>query len=407
MINSREQIIASNEEGDEMKWKHRLLSSSLPLEYEVAKILTANGFFVSSDFQFQNVSPAGKGSMDLLAWRQIRPSSPRGEALELFLLVECKYRNPSNSVLFFPQPAPNEKKARAPVLLSCQDRFSFEHVGKSALHDFNSGFSLAMKAAEINTKDHVVSDAELRSGLDQLLHAWICLYCDLINQSLNSGHGFIWSIERISDKLRASGTWERMTKKFKTQKRGLLDRWLETKLESSVVKEPSKPVAYMLGAIIAFSMLMKGRSVVGVDIVRRLTRPFFHCSILTTNSPLFYADASTTLDAIRGMSSLADIAREVDVLGLPVNSDPRLTPIINSSLKTDGKEAKELLEQLERRWSRNFSGGWRANMALAGLKSGAAHDMGDVTVCRLDALDSFLKRILAVVERMSEECTLV
>lgn len=77
------------------KWKSKLLSSSFPLEYEVAKSLVAEGFSVSFDFTYcRNDNGTLKDfSVDILGVGEPPFLDPNQSDADLDLLIECKYRD--------------------------------------------------------------------------------------------------------------------------------------------------------------------------------------------------------------------------------------------------------------------------------------------------------------------------
>ncbi len=80
----------------------QLVSSSLPLEFEAAKILVSKGFSTSADFAYAR-SDSGfikDFSVDLHATGYIPFSNPNEVVATLQLLVECKQRHPNISWLF-------------------------------------------------------------------------------------------------------------------------------------------------------------------------------------------------------------------------------------------------------------------------------------------------------------------
>ena len=86
-----------------MKWKDRLLSSSFPLEYEVGKILTSNNFYVDYDYAYKRHDDTleKEFSIDIKAggYYPFEINSP--VKINIDMLLECKYRNPNVSWLFF------------------------------------------------------------------------------------------------------------------------------------------------------------------------------------------------------------------------------------------------------------------------------------------------------------------
>src|ERR1051325_785717 len=92
------------------KWKSRLLSSSLPLEYEAAKLLVSRGFGVDSDYSYsRDDSGVVKDfSVDVHGTAYAPFSKRKNLEIQLSLLVECKQRNPNVKWLFFPDPNKGE-----------------------------------------------------------------------------------------------------------------------------------------------------------------------------------------------------------------------------------------------------------------------------------------------------------
>lgn len=84
------------------KWKSKLLSSSVPMEYEVAKMLVSHSFAVDTDFSYarDDFGIQKDFSVDLLATCYL-PTSGDNIAATVELLVECKHRHRNNKWLFF------------------------------------------------------------------------------------------------------------------------------------------------------------------------------------------------------------------------------------------------------------------------------------------------------------------
>jgi hypothetical protein len=87
------------------KWKSNLLSSSLPLEYEVARTLVKKGFVVEADYTYGRDAESGQPkdfSVDMLA-RGLPPfTAPNTIDGSLELLIECKHRIRGTKWLFLP-----------------------------------------------------------------------------------------------------------------------------------------------------------------------------------------------------------------------------------------------------------------------------------------------------------------
>ncbi len=166
------------------QWKDKLLSSSLPLEFEVAKLLVSKGFSVSSDFTYsRNDAGVNKDfSVDLHATAYLPFSNPNKITASLELLIECKYRNPKvTQWLFFPDP---NKPDFSPITLGqtihLVDEFSPYSVRKDAVFDFEATLPCCYKGAEVNTNNSSVYDTEIKHGLAQLQYAIPRLIVDQI-----------------------------------------------------------------------------------------------------------------------------------------------------------------------------------------------------------------------------------
>lgn len=384
-------------------WKSRLLSSSLPLEYEVSQTLASNDFSVRSDYPFSTLSVAERGSVDLLGWLPLKSDTKEKDPLEIFILVECKYRNPSSGMLFFPQTVRTGRKPRSPSVFNVEDRFSLEHVGKNVLHELNGSFPLAMKATEIAFHDGTVSDSELRSGLEQLYFGRNALYCDLVNQALNVDHGFDWGFERAMLKSEAAGIFDRAISKV-GKSPGFLERRIAASLESMKDGKATKRRQAALVAWLTLAAYKDWYLSPMRKVEHRLLRPFFYSSVLVTNTKLWLARENTSIETIKTMSSIEDVADPVDYVALSFSGDPRVSRLMEAQLKTSGPGPKAILDELENRWSRNFNGGWRANVALPALRSGSTGRLGHALVCTQSAFDAFLKRTVEAAKLMSSEC---
>ncbi|MGN2248338.1 hypothetical protein ACFWZ3_16790 [Frateuria sp. GZRR35] len=156
---------------DSHKWKSKLVSSSVPMEFEIAKTLVALGFSVSSDYAYaRDDSGVVKDfSVDLHATAYAPfGRSDRVEA-QLNLLVECKQRRESVRWLFFPDPnIPDFSPVALGRTLSKTDEFSYAFFPSNATADFDDDAVHCYKAVEIDEADGRVYDAEIRHGLLQL-----------------------------------------------------------------------------------------------------------------------------------------------------------------------------------------------------------------------------------------------
>lgn len=165
-----------------MKWKSKLVSSSLPLEFEAAKILTAKKFTISADYSYaRNDSGVVKDfSVDLYARAYLPFSKPEGmyqrPTATLEFLVECKQRVQNISWLFFPSHRPFFEYNNFGYALHAEDQFSQLFFPVHATAYFEKVMFFCYKGTEINEKDGSVHDAELRHGIAQLQYALPRLY---------------------------------------------------------------------------------------------------------------------------------------------------------------------------------------------------------------------------------------
>src|SRR5688500_14083554 len=106
---SNEEPPASREtkrRGSDRRWQVSLLSSSVPLEYEVAKTLKRAGFHIAGEWAYHRVSETGiekEWSVDLRAVGAPIVKAV-GHAVPLDVLVECKYRRDGVTWLFLRHP---------------------------------------------------------------------------------------------------------------------------------------------------------------------------------------------------------------------------------------------------------------------------------------------------------------
>jgi hypothetical protein len=155
------------------KWKNGLLSSSLPLEYEVAKILVAKGFAVEADYTYAR-DAEGKPkdfSVDINATGHPPFDDPDRVDGLLELLIECKYRVDGTKWLFLPDVnKPGFSKIYLGCALRAFDDFSTVVLDKEPTYDFTRRTPCCYKGIEVQQAGGVY-DAELRHGVEQLRFA--------------------------------------------------------------------------------------------------------------------------------------------------------------------------------------------------------------------------------------------
>lgn len=172
----------------EVKWKDKLLSSSLPLEYEVALMLAGQGFSVNFDYSYKRLDDAleKEFSIDIksLAWFPFRRKA--SIEMEIDILVECKYRNPNVSWLFINDLNLKDYasfSSRGPVKLVDEFSTMFPKRGMKKI----PGYQICLKGMEVNVQNGEVHDSGITHGISQLVYALPSLLYGRIHSSLN-GH---------------------------------------------------------------------------------------------------------------------------------------------------------------------------------------------------------------------------
>lgn len=170
-----------------MNWKDKLLSSSLPLEYEVAKILTKNDFCVDFDYTYKRFDESDEKefSTDIKASRfnPFEITKSRDTILDLDLIIECKYRNPSIDWVFIPEINNDgfENFSRKGVL-KVFDEFSGINSRYNCLCE--PYLETCLKGIEVNNKTGDAHDTGIRHGINQLLYSLPHLIYKHITSSL-------------------------------------------------------------------------------------------------------------------------------------------------------------------------------------------------------------------------------
>jgi hypothetical protein len=171
-----------------LKWKSKLISSSLPLEFEAAKILVAKGFTISSDFSYaRNDAGVVKDfSVDLHAMAYLPFSNPQNisSTAKLELLVECKQRLKDISWLFLPSHRPFFAYNDFGYALCAEDQFSQLFFPYHATAYFEKPMCFCYKGTEIDEKNGSVYDAELKHGIAQLQYALPRLYVERVLEDI-------------------------------------------------------------------------------------------------------------------------------------------------------------------------------------------------------------------------------
>ncbi|OQY60706.1 MAG: hypothetical protein B6245_00195 [Desulfobacteraceae bacterium 4572_88] len=165
---------------DHLKWKKGLLSSSLPLEWEISRQLVSEGFVVHSDYKYSqsHSAPVRSAPVDLCAkaYMPFRPASqPLSQSsltAQLELLIECRHRNPDKIWLFLPDPnLPEVSPARVGNTLRVVDKFSSYVIESEAPAAFDMQLPLCQKGLEIDSRTGDIDESVLRNALLQLQYA--------------------------------------------------------------------------------------------------------------------------------------------------------------------------------------------------------------------------------------------
>lgn len=175
-------------------WKRNLLSSGLPLEFDAAKVLVSKGFSIDSDYTYdRNDSEASGISKDFSVDIEASAYPPFDDENDiqatLRLLVECKYRYPNTTWLFFPDiNRPDFSDFTAGYTLHVIDEFSPYTVDTHDCQDFESRLPVCYKGAEVRlgSKDQEVFDVEIRHAISQLRYALPQLLMHNISFQLNN-----------------------------------------------------------------------------------------------------------------------------------------------------------------------------------------------------------------------------
>lgn len=177
------------------KWKSRLLSSSIPLEFEVAKILSELNFFVSYDYPYSRKDGVEQKefSTDINASLYYPLDNENEIDGVLSILAECKYREEGKKWLFIPEI--NKVDFSTFTLgytIRALKEFSKRRIKAEKLYEFEDKCDFSLKAVEVNTITGDVFDKDIRHGVYQLKFALPYLVKDFIEGNL---YGHIEDVE--------------------------------------------------------------------------------------------------------------------------------------------------------------------------------------------------------------------
>jgi len=160
-----------------VKWKNRLLSSSVPMEYEVSKILASEKFAIDADYSYSRIDATVSNTLkDFSVDIKATAYPPYDDANELHasltLFVECKHRHRTNKWLFFPDP--NEDGFSSFTLgrtIHAVDEFSSYFLDSNCTVSFDEDAIFCIKGVEIDLNNGNVIESEIKHGLAQLQYA--------------------------------------------------------------------------------------------------------------------------------------------------------------------------------------------------------------------------------------------
>ena len=153
------------------KWKHALLMSSMPLEFEAARLLAREGFAINSDFRygFHEGEPRRDTAIDLHARLLLSVSDGDETGVPLELLVDCVHRPPHAAGLFLPDLNPEGLSPATPGrTLRVVDQFSPFVVAPDAAVRFDQDLPVCYKGMEVDLETGEVDEGLFRSGLWRL-----------------------------------------------------------------------------------------------------------------------------------------------------------------------------------------------------------------------------------------------
>lgn len=155
------------------KWKDRFLSSSFPLEFDVAKEFVAHGFAIDADYSYTRSDQGVEKdfSVDLLATAYPPINDPNEVNAHLLVLSECKYRVPNKKWIFLPEINSPDFFTPYTEPVRVIDKCSAYSMDNSNIRKLDQTISIAYKGIEINISDGQAQDADIKHGINQLRYA--------------------------------------------------------------------------------------------------------------------------------------------------------------------------------------------------------------------------------------------
>lgn len=155
-------------------WKDALLSSGLPLEYDVNGILLKSGFHVRGEqpYSRRTGTSAEEFSVDLHAHHYVEEAAKEGSfKAELVTICECKYRTPNKHWLFMPDLNDGDFSPSWPGAFRFFSAFTTYSFDEMPLKSFCYDFPSVMKGVELHANGAECYDKDIRHALNQLRYA--------------------------------------------------------------------------------------------------------------------------------------------------------------------------------------------------------------------------------------------
>ncbi|NML67532.1 hypothetical protein HHL22_20210 [Hymenobacter sp. RP-2-7] len=156
------------------KWKARLLSSSIPLEYEVAKILAKYRIHTSYDYSYSRLDGAANKefSVDIHGLGFSPFSNSNKITSRLAIIGECKFRDEGKVWAFLPEVNPLDFSTFT-LGGTCKvvSAFSTKAINEEPIYNFENEFNYSLKGTEINLANGEVFDKDIKHGISQLKYA--------------------------------------------------------------------------------------------------------------------------------------------------------------------------------------------------------------------------------------------
>lgn len=151
-------------------WKQHLLSSGLPLEFTVRRILEDFGLFHPNEFRYERLNEAGQPTVFSVDLNTSKIYTDRNLWIELF--IECKYRHDNTRWVFTPHEFSDMWSTEFSDVFVTVDLFADGRtINRTALESLQSYYNLCEKGIEITDKGS--NPASLKHGLQQLRYALV------------------------------------------------------------------------------------------------------------------------------------------------------------------------------------------------------------------------------------------